>query len=333
MKTVIILAEGLTGQTAHAGQTALQAASAPNLDMLAQNGLFGLWRPTTDGGFSEAGQTVLSLLCAQEPSYPCTSALEAIGAGIELSPTDVTYRCSLVPLSRAATLEQAVFEGGPIEMSGEESAEIIEFSNERFHTARTHLFDGGSSGRHVFAHYDAQPGAVLTNPHTLDGKPVWEGMPRGQYAGLLRFMTEHSYEVLRNHPLNARRVIEGKPAASAVWFWEEGRLPGNVDFASRYHISGMAVSSDAAVRGAAQMAGLALPAPAGEQPDVQFVFVHSRPLEGTEGVAAVETFDQKVLAPVLEGLRAQDEEFSLLVLAQGETGSTEPAPFALWRQG
>ena len=75
--------------------------------------------------------------------YTGRSPLEAVSMGIELSDTDVAYRCNFVTLSEAPSIEDAVMEDYSAgEITTEEARELVDFLNVRFHTARTHLFPG-----------------------------------------------------------------------------------------------------------------------------------------------------------------------------------------------
>ncbi len=212
MKAVVFLGDGMADRPVEelAGMTPLEKACTPHMDALAQNGLFGLAR-TVPEGMPPGSDTANLSVFGYDPRkwYTGRSPLEAVSMGIELSETDVAYRCNLVTLSRADSLENAVMEDYSAgEISTEEASELVDFLNVRFHTARTHLFPG-ISYRHCFVHYDAETGAVLTPPHDISKQPVRAFLPQGQYAGLLRAVMEYSYEVLRDHPVNVRRRGEG----------------------------------------------------------------------------------------------------------------------------
>ena len=246
MKAVVFLGDGMADRPVEelGGMTPLEKASIPHMDRLAQAGLFGLAR-TVPEGMPPGSDTANLSVFGYDPKkwYTGRSPLEAVSMGIELSEGDVAYRCNFVTLSDAPSLEDAVMEDYCAgEISTEEARELVDFLNDRFHTARTHLFPG-ITYRHCLVHYEAETGAVLTPPHDISGRPVRDYLPQGQYAGLLRSMMEYSYAVLRDHPVNVRRKAEGKAPATAVWLWGEGRKPSLPGFAELYGVRGSVISA------------------------------------------------------------------------------------------
>lgn len=368
MKSVVFLADGMADRPVEelAGMTPLEKASTPNMDALAQNGLFGLVR-TVPEGMPPGSDTANLSVFGYDPKkwYTGRSPLEAVSMGIDLSETDVTYRCNFVTLSRADSMEDAVMDDYSAgEISTEEAAELVEFLNVRFHTARTHLFPG-ISYRHCLVHYDAETGAVLTPPHDISGRPIKDYLPHGQYAGLLRAMMEYSYEVLRDHPVNARRVIEGKAPATAVWLWGEGRKPSLPTFQEKYGVRGSVISAVDLIQGIGLCAGLRVIRVEGATGNYHtdfaakgraaiealregddFVYIHveapdecGHRREVSEKVYSIEQIDHKIVAPVMEYLKGCGEDYSVLLMPDHptpldlRTHTSDPVPFALFRKG
>ena len=80
-------------------KTVLEAASTPNMDYLAQNGAVGLAKTVPDG-MSPGSDTANLSVMGYDPKvyYTGRSPLEAVSIGIDLEPSDVTFRCNLVTL-------------------------------------------------------------------------------------------------------------------------------------------------------------------------------------------------------------------------------------------
>src|SRR5229473_2467127 len=79
----------------HDYKTPLEYANTPNMDRLAKGGLVGQLDPISPG--VRAGSDVANLaLLGYDPAkyYTGRGALEAMGAGIELRPGDVAFRCN-----------------------------------------------------------------------------------------------------------------------------------------------------------------------------------------------------------------------------------------------
>jgi len=79
----------------HDYKTPLEYANTPNMDRLAKAGLLGQLDPVAPG--VRPGSDVANLaLLGYDPAkyYTGRGALEAMGAGFNLSPTDVAFRCN-----------------------------------------------------------------------------------------------------------------------------------------------------------------------------------------------------------------------------------------------
>lgn len=228
MKSVVFLCDGMADYPVEAlgGKTPLDAAQHPNMDAIAQNGLFGLARTVPEGMKPGSDNANLSVF-GYDPLvyYTGRSPLEAVNMGITLNAGDVAYRCNTVTLSGADRLEDCVmadYSAG--EISSEESRQLIQAMDQVFRTRRVELYPGVSY-RHCLVLRDAATGAELTPPHDISHKPVREHLPKGENGALLLDMMRYSYSVLQEHPVNRKRVAQGKNPANCLWFWGEGRKP------------------------------------------------------------------------------------------------------------
>lgn len=366
MKAVVFLCDGMADRPVQelGGMTPLEKAHTPNMDALAGAGLFGLTR-TVPEGMPPGSDTANLSVFGYDPRkwYTGRSPLEAVSMGVQLGEEDVSYRCNFVTLSKAPSMEESVMEDYSAgEISTQEASELVDFLNQRFHTARTHLF-AGISYRHCFAHYNAETGAILTPPHDISGRPVREYLPKGQYAGMLRAAMEYSYEVLRDHPVNVRRVQEGKAPATAVWLWGEGRKPSLPPFEQQYGLRGAVISAVDLVQGIGLCAGLrviSVPGATGNyhtdfaakgraaiealRSGDEFVYIHveapdecGHRREVEEKVYSIEQIDEKIVGPVMEYLRSCGGEYAALLMPDHptpldlRTHTADPVPFALYR--
>lgn len=69
------------------------------------------------------------------------------------------------------------------------------------------------------------PGDVL-------GDDLFAHLPQGELGRRWRALISEAQVVLHNHPWNALRITEGKPAVNSLWFWGTGVLP---DFVRTRH--------------------------------------------------------------------------------------------------
>src|SRR5713101_815216 len=96
-RAVLLIVDGMADRPLidHDYKTPLEFANTPNMDRLAKGGLVGQLDPISPG--IRAGSDVANLaLLGYDPAkyYTGRGALEALGAGIELRPGDVAFRCN-----------------------------------------------------------------------------------------------------------------------------------------------------------------------------------------------------------------------------------------------
>lgn len=99
-KIVLLVADGLGGLPMEpGGPTELEAASTPNLDKLATQGVLGSSIPVKPGISPGSGPGHLGLFGYDPLKYQIgRGALEATGIGFELEPQDVAIRCNFCTL-------------------------------------------------------------------------------------------------------------------------------------------------------------------------------------------------------------------------------------------
>jgi hypothetical protein len=73
------------------------------------------------------------------------------------------------------------------------------------------------------------------NTHTLKtvlGKKINEYLPTGEDAKTWHALLNELQMLLHTHPVNRTREANGLPTINSVWFWGEGKLPGNIDISA-----------------------------------------------------------------------------------------------------
>jgi hypothetical protein len=65
-------------------------------------------------------------------------------------------------------------------------------------------------------------------PEDVVGDDLFGHLPQGHAGRRWRALFNEVQVTLHQHPWNAQRVSEGKPAVNALWFWGAGRLPASV---------------------------------------------------------------------------------------------------------
>jgi 2,3-bisphosphoglycerate-independent phosphoglycerate mutase len=206
------------------GRTPLEAAATPRLDRLAADGRYGLVDPIGAGVIPNTHTGVGMLLGLYPEQAPRLSRgpVEAAGAGRTLEPGEIAFRANLATLERRA---------GRFWVADRRAGRITEDSAELAASLRD--VDLGDGVRAHFVPTDQHRGALVFSGPGLSGAvsdtdpgdrhtPDWlrPCEPRNAAAAFTAAKVETfvaaSYEVLRGHPVNARRAARGKLPATAV---------------------------------------------------------------------------------------------------------------------
>jgi 2,3-bisphosphoglycerate-independent phosphoglycerate mutase len=362
MKYVVLIGDGMGDYPLEelGGKTPLQAASTPAMDFLACEGELGLVK-TIPPGF-EPGSDVANLsILGYDPAscYTGRGPLEAGSMGITLSPDDVAFRCNLVTLDFMADgrVVMVDYSGGHI--STEEARVMVADIGREIKVNGLTLYPGVSY-RHLLVWAEGKEKLATVPPHDHTGKDVTAHWGVYQHDPNLINWIAQVLIILRDHPVNERRVKEGKKPANAVWLWGQGRMPYMPKFAERFGIKGAIISAVDLLKGIGVYAGLepiTVPGATGyldtnyqgkaeyalaalKEKDLVVVHVEA-PDEASHGgnleekIKAIENFDRKVVQVVVDGL-AEFGEHRVLVVTDHytpisiKTHVSEPVPFAIF---
>ena len=365
MKTIVILCDGMADYPVPEldGKTPLEVSSHPNMDRIAGKGVFGLARTVPAGMHPGSDNANLSVF-GYDPHvyYTGRSPLEAVNMGIELAAEDVAYRCNLVTLSGSENIDECImhdYSAG--EISTEEARQLIEYMDKTFRNDFIELHCG-ISYRHCLVLRNADTGAKLTPPHDISGKPVFDYLPDGENALYLYSMMRRSYELLKDHPVNKKRVAEGKNPATSCWFWGEGTKPALTSFSDRFGKQGGVISAVDLIKGIGICAGHKLCEVEGAtgnwdtnfagkadaalsllENGCDYVYIHvEAPDEcGHHGdiqhkIGSIEDIDREILGKIIPTLKEKGEDFAILVMPDHPTPIScmthvsDPVPFILY---
>jgi 2,3-bisphosphoglycerate-independent phosphoglycerate mutase len=365
-------------------KTPLEIAHMPAIDDLARHGEVGLVQTIPDGikpGSDAANLAVMGY----DPGVDLTgrSPLEAVSMGIDMADTDVAFRTNLVTLSHE---EDVPYDGLRItdhssgDISSEEGRALIEFIDEKLglgnpaNGGRVHFYPG-ISYRHalIVATGDDTPSGIgdvfdqyegydLTPPHDILTRRIGDYLPKGEGSGFIGDFMRESYELLKNHPINISRRVQGLHTADSIWIWGEGKRPQLKSFEEKYGITGRVISAVDLIKGIGICAGLdsvdiegatgtintnfegkAAAAIEAFASGKDFVYVHvEAPDEcGHQGdaegkVQSLEYTDTRLLKPIFRYLKESGEDYRILIVPDHRTPlsirthSMEPVPFVLF---
>lgn len=259
MKYAVILGDGMADwKIPELGEkTCLEAAKTPTLDRLAPLSEVGLCKTVPDGfkpGSDVANMSVLGF----DPNlfYTGRSPLEAVSMGVNLDETDVTFRCNLVTLSDGEPYGNKVmvdYSAG--EITTDEGAELVGFLKSNLNLDGMDLY-AGMQYRHCLVAHNGAVGAELTPPHDISDKRIENYLPKGVNSSIYRGLMEKSFRLLKDHPVNLRRIKAGKNPANSIWLWGEGTKPALEDFEKKRKKKGGIISAVDLVKGIGILAGM-----------------------------------------------------------------------------
>ncbi len=362
MKYLVLLGDGMADLPLDElqGKTPMECAKKPLFDYMASKGEVGMVNITPQGckGGSDVGN--LSAMGYDPRIYLTGRApLEAAAMGIKMNDTDIALRCNLACVSDDEIYEEkTMIDYSSDEITTAEASELIETLNEELGSDILEFY-AGISYRHILIIHGGDASVTLTPPHDITGKPVKEYLPKGN--DMLLDLMKKSHEILKNHPVNLKRKANGKRMANTCWFWGVGSKPGLSPFKEKYNMSGAAVTAVDLVRGIARLAdmntydvegatgtletnfmGKAKAALTAFDEGHDFCYLHfEAPDEcGHRGetqrkIKSVEMLDT-VLTFVINGLRARNEEYGVLIMPDHPTPistgshSSAPVPYAIY---
>lgn len=366
MKYLVIVGDGMADYPFEkfGNKTALEYARTPHFDRLAAEGELGLVR-TVPVGMPPGSDTANLSVIGYNPAeyYTGRSPFEAASLGIDLGPGDVSFRCNLVTLSDDEPYtEKRMVDYAAGEISTAESKELMD-------TIASVLAKGpisfypGFRYRHIITWSDTPGDWNLTPPHDISGKIIKTHLPQGSEGTLLLDMMEKSYAILKDHPVNLRRIEKGLKPANAIWIWGNGRKPLLPTFKEKYSLTGAVISAVDLIKGLGLIAGLNSINVPGATGDIDtnyegkveaaldtfkqggdFVYLHieapdecSHRFEADNKIKAIELIDEKVVKVLRERLKESGEDYAILLVTDHATPlslgthTSEPVPFAIYR--
>jgi len=379
MKYLIILADGAADEPIEVlgNRTPLQAAHKPLIDKLAKEGINGRLVTVPEGYNPGSEIAHLGLLGYDVAKvFEGRGSLEAASMQIPIEDNEVAMRCNIICLDGEIIKNHSA---GNI--STEEADELIKALNadpvmqelavaNGFESGAVQFFTGVSY-RHLLKIKGGDKHVHCTPPHDRIGKAWKVELPCAELPGgartsaLLRALIARSQEVLKNHPVNLKRIAEGKDPANSIWPWSLGYRPAMQTlqqlFPNRIH-TGAVISAVDLIFGIGVYAGLdkvevegatglfdtnyeGKTAAALEQlKQKDFVFLHMEATDeaGHDGepelkTRCVEYINDRVLSTILAEISTWDEPVRIALLPDHptpikyRTHTMTPVPFLIWQ--
>ena len=369
MKHIIILGDGMADwpSASLGNQTLLQYSHTPYMDMLASKGRTGQLITVSDGFHPGSEVANMSVMGYNLPKvYEGRGPLEAASIGVELQPGDMAMRCNIVCIEGEILKNHSA---GHI--STEDADILVKYLQEHLGNDQVQ-FHTGVQYRHLLVIKGGNKHLDCTPPHDVPLHPfrpllVKAEVPEAQEtADLLNDLILKSQELLKNHPLNLKRMAEGKDPANSIWPWSPGYRPQMEPLSVMYPSikRGSVISAVDLINGIGVYAGLRRISVEGatglydtnyenkvsaalealKTDDLVYLHIEASDEAGHEGnfdlkQLTIENLDKRVVGPIYEAVKDWEEPVSIAVLpdhptpCELRTHTAEPVPFLIYYSG
>ncbi len=362
MKYIVIVPDGASDYPIEElnGKTPLQVANTPNMDFLASNGIAGSVRNIPKGFHPGSDVANLSIL-GYDPRvyYTGRAPLEAVSIGISLSREDIAYRCNLVTLKfDKKQIFMDDYSSGHI--STEEAKILIEDIQNKLGSEQFRFYPGVSY-RHILVWKNGSEDLECTPPHDITGREISRYLPIGRGSEQLKELIYKSWEILKEHPINKKRIAEGKKPANSIWLWGQGRTPNLPTYKEKYNITGALISAVDLTKGLGILSGfhiINVPGATGwidtnyegkaeyalnalERVDFVYIHIEAPDEAGHQGeyklkIKALEDIDKIIIGKILNEAPKRFKDFKILLLpdhptpVKVKTHTPDPVPFVIY---
>ncbi len=367
MKYIVLLCDGMADLPSEdlPGKTPMGTASKPNMDKLAKISEIGMVKTVADSLKPGSDVANLSVL-GYDPAvyYSGRSPLEAGSIGIDMKPTDVSFRCNLVTLSDEEDYAQKTMTdycAGDI--STAEAKELIKFIREKLGNEEFSFYSGVSYRHCLIWDKGTLDIGSLTPPHDITGRKITDYLGVNENGKKLLEMMKKSYDLLKDHPVNKKREEKGLRPANSIWLWGEGVRKELTSFEEKYGLKGAMISAVDLLKGIGKFTGMKVIDVEGATGYIDtnfggkakaaidslksgsdFVYIHveapdecGHRFETENKVKSIELIDELILGPILKEF--EGEKIRVLICPDHptplalKTHTNAPVPYLIYDSG
>lgn len=264
MKGIIMIIDGMADRPLKeiGNKTPLETANTPNMDKMAALGINGIMDPIKPGVRAGSDTSHISIL-GYDPYqvYTGRGPFEAAGVGLDVMPGDIAFRCNfstcneegIITDRRAGRIREKtsdiVASLNSMHLEGFEDVDII-FKESTGHRAVLLLRGEGLSDQISDSdpkYNGKKPKEVLA----LDDSP--EAM---KTAHIVNEIVRASYEMLKDHPVNLKRIEFGENPANIILPRGAGAVPDVEPFNKKYGLKSACIAETGLIRGIGKLAGM-----------------------------------------------------------------------------
>jgi len=260
-KMLLVVCDGLSDRPVKQFdmKTPIQLARKPAMDALARHGVSGMM-DVIGPGVIPGSDTAHLALFGFDPYkvYTGRGPIEAAGAGIELKPGDVAFRCNFATANKNLVVTDR--RAGRIKAGTADLAKSL--TGMKIDGVEV-IFKEGSEHRGVLVLRgdDLDYRVSDVDPHQdgkiLESRALVPGAKKT--ADALNIFVKRSAEVLSDHPVNRERVKNHLPPANIILPRGAGSTKDLQPLSERYGIKCAAVAGVTLVKGICRMVGMDVP--------------------------------------------------------------------------
>ena len=337
-KTILFLGDGMADEpiASLGGKTPIEAVDTPAMDSIAAKGSSGSFLSLPEGFPTSSDVANMSVMGYDLAScYPGRGPLEAVSQDVNLVDTDFAWRCNLVTMDNDILMD---YSAGHIDETAAKRL-MNELQNKLGNEKVT--FHSGVSYRNLLVlHGDEFSSDVLYHkPDSSQGEsladlalePITPGDEKALHT--IAFLNE-----LREKAAAILATSDNKTAGNAIWPWSSGKKPNLPLFSKLYPgKTGAVITAVDVIKGIGKCAGMdviEVPGATGfidtnyagkanaaikAVEEYDFVYLHVEAIDECSHMGdinmkmrAIEDFDSKLVAPVIEALEGEPARFAVL---------------------
>jgi len=249
-------------------KTPLQVAKKLNLDYVADIGMTGLYDPIAPG-IRPGTDTGHLAIFGYDPwrYYPGRGPLEAIGAGLDVKPGDVALRANLATVREEGD-KLIVVDRRAGRIRGNDAEELVKLLAENIKEidgVKVFIAHGTEHRVAIVLRgddlssqiSDTDPGTAKEGNPVRECRPLIDSIEARKTAEIVNKLVKLSYELLKDHPVNKRRIEKGLLPANIVITRGTGAVPKDLKLFKEYHgVSAYLVCEEDTVLGIGKLLGI-----------------------------------------------------------------------------
>ena len=247
MKGIVLIMDGMGDRPIKElnNQTPLQAANTPNMDKMACEGITGIMDSIAPGIIPGSDTAHLSILGYNPYEvYTGRGPFEANGVGVDVLPGDIAFRCNF------STADENLI------VTDRRAGRIKEGTKDIVEVLNTMVLDDYPDVKIIFKESTGHRAVLVLRNKPKEVKALDESKEAAKTADILNQLVNKSYEMIKDHPVNVKRIEEGKPPANIIIPRGAGEVPVVDSLNEKYEVNSACIAETGLIMGIGRFAGM-----------------------------------------------------------------------------